>query len=1591
MTATVSPGSDPGYLINQVGKGGEHYYLKSIEQAGEPAGIWLGEGADDLGLTGEVDHELMSDMYSKFTHPELHAQVRTSLSAITAEPGTDEYKAEVAAIYDAARVGRKPYDYTKSTEAKVAAALEKLGPDATPEQRREAELKVRQNAPTSRSYYDITFSVPKSYSLLHAGFQIEAQRLREAGDLKGAAEAAAKADQVWEAVMEGVQAGLEFLQEEAGYARDGRHGAHDAEGAPVGRQVDAHRWTVASFRQHTSRDNDPQLHVHNAVWNRVQVDSVDPVTGEVRSKWLTIDGQEIYRHTKAAGHIAEKAWDEALYRKLGIRAAMRPDGMAREVVGISAEKRDKYSSRRETITKGTAELAKAYEAREGRVPGAHELARMAQWVNLAERKGKTAAVPREQLLEQWEADMVSDTRESLADIPAVVEHATAELEQRAADLESGLEFDPQKVVRTAVENAQDQKSAWRRGDLIVEITKQLPDCLGGLERDQVRALVNELADAALQPGAETSVVRLTARNLVPLPQELTREDGLSIYARHGARRYATEAHLQREGRVIEQATELGAAAVSRDAIDTAVVEAGLNEGQEQAFRSILASGRRMEVVAAPAGTGKSRLAGAIHDVWTQECGPVIGLTVSQRAARVLSEEGVTNAQNVAKFLDTNRRLESGAAVAEDERAAFQLQHGQLVLVDEASMAETSQLDEIRRLAARAGAKVLYVGDNAQLDSVGSGGIFSQLTEELPNVHRLDEVMRFNSEWEKKASLRLRKGEVDVLAEYDARGRLRAGTREEMVEASYQSWLADHVADKDAVLIAPTTDQADELAARARADLVRLGKVEEDGIELGQRGLTVGKGDMIQLRKNNRRMTTVSGERFATNRDVVKVLGVAEDGSMTVAYDDGDTVTLPSSYVQNHVDLAYAGTIHSTQGRTVGTAHSYWDGTGSREAFYVAMTRGREANTAYMSTDMPGVPGEQRPDPMALYKQTLENSSVEKSATQVQREEEEWARSLAKHTFELEDLSTEHAGTKLGRVLYEELGPERYEELASSEAFGSLVRLGRAAEAAGHDAEGIMRTVAQGRLDDAKDLAKVLHWRAERELEAAERRQVRADEQRVREAVEEQETTVNDLMGQLSVAPVAHVDREVNEEAQAEALRQAMAMQLGAEVLHGQQETQERHRITEEHRAVAEERADWRNRVRDIEGPKGEYARAVAEVAEEKRLELGRELLEQAEAGELPQWAEKLGRVPDAPEWRERWIERAGTVAAYREAHEFEHDRDPIGQRPGRGAVDVRQDWDRAYRALGEPEDRIELVGATDATLRRMIEQYERETEWAPPHVAGQLREVSESLSDLQREAVQKYIEAREAEDPARAEELQATVEGYDALAARMEEDRKALEKVHEARQAWHEHTEDARTQAQEAQQQLELRAPEPEDAPETLELQEDMQQPTLEPELEQPETGERERLREAHERAHADGRTLTGEELQQAVQIATRATEILADREQTQQMEEAERARRDEPMVQRPEPQIEAHGSRSAGTRSRCSPAAPRRGGLPPGGPPLRRYSSTGHCAGLRPTPRPPCGGVGGTDLGCVAPSTSSDSTCAWVWTAVGDQASQEC
>ncbi|MFD5565556.1 MobF family relaxase, partial [Kitasatospora griseola] len=1069
---SIGKGTDPGYLTKSVGRGAEHYYLKAIEQAGEPAGLWAGAGAEMLGLGGEIDvhgEAVMADLYRDFLDPRRRDDYYAELKAA----GVEGDSAEGRKIRKAYLLGAAPRDYKRGIPARIEAKLAKE-PHATPERRAEIEQEVRRDTREANTYFDLTFSAPKSWSIYHASLQAAGRH--------------EEADQVWDAWMTGVRAGMEYMQEQAGMSRAGHHG-EPVEGRASGRYVEAKTWVYAVFRQHTNRNDEPNLHVHVPVLNKVPTVDVDPTTGEERTVWRALHGQELYNHKQAGGHLAERVAEETLTRLQGVRFRMRPDGQAREILGISPELREKFSTRSTEIRREVSSYVKEFEETYGRTPSAYELSKISQFVTLDLRASKKHAAPtRQSLLQRWEEHAIAETRESLADVPARV---------RWESLQAGdpAPFDPAKVLDQAVAALQVERSTWTRSDLVVAINKALPDCLGALEPGQVTGLLTELADAALEPGSGTGVVRTTIPHLVPIPAELTRADGTFVYEPHpnGFVRYATEAHLQAEDRIRQRAEAYGARVVERDLVDTALSAGSLNEGQAAALESIATSGRAVEVLVGPAGTGKSRMVATLTGVWEDSGGSVLGVAVGQRAANVLSEEGVENVANLTKVLEVNRRLAAGKSVSDKDRALYQIRAQHLLIVDEAGMVDTADLDEVRRIAQQVGAKVLLSGDHAQLGSVGAGGMFRQLAEDLDHVHVLDEVLRFTSDWERGASLALRAGERDVLLEYDARGRLRGGTAEEMAERAYQGWLADHLEGTDSLLIAATNNQAHQLAMRARADLVRAGQVQDEGVDLVREKtmIRVGVGDQVQLRKNDRRLVSTDG-RWAVNRDVATVVGLDEHGTMTVRYADGALLNLPKTYVTSNVDLAYAGTVYSAQGRTVSTCHALVDPSANRNFLYVALTRGREGNWAYAITepDVQKVALDEEPprlEMMAVLDGVLQREDREQSATMAIRAEIERAHHLAVLGPIRTDLLEEDAQRRVGQVLVDALGVEAYRQVSQEEAFGSLVRLAMHHESRGHDVQTMLAGVVgwERGLDDAASVSEVLHWRLQREVASAD--------------------------------------------------------------------------------------------------------------------------------------------------------------------------------------------------------------------------------------------------------------------------------------------------------------------------------------------------------------------------------------------------------------------------------------------------------------------------------------------------------------------------
>ncbi len=406
--------------------------------------------------------------------------------------------------------------------------------------------------------------------------------------------------------------------------------------------------------------------------------------------------------------------------------------------------------------------------------------------------------------------------------------------------------------------------------------------------------------------------------------------------------------------------------------------------------------------------------------------------------------------------------------------------GQLVIIDEASLIGTFALDELVSAACEVDAKVLLVGDPAQISSISAGGMFGSLVRERGDtVVTLSDVRRFVHAWERTASMELRIGNEEAIDAYVAHERIKEGEREELIEALYQAWRSDVIAGKDSLMIAGDADTVTELNNRARVDRVATGEVTAAGLSLVD-GTIAGVGDEVVTRENNRLLTT--GKGWVKNGDRWQVIATSNDGTMTIRRLGGrGEVVLPSDYVAEHVELAYATTAYRAQGRTLDTAHAMITSTTPREVLYVAATRGREANLLYVDTHYD-------PDPATAHEGTTEvqsarqvlitclaNQGSEMGAHEMIRIEHEEVEGIIRLHGEYETIARIAEEERWNELLtHSGLTDEHLEQIRESSAYGPLLSALRGAKARGIDIDDDFRALVTARqLDDADDPAAVL--------------------------------------------------------------------------------------------------------------------------------------------------------------------------------------------------------------------------------------------------------------------------------------------------------------------------------------------------------------------------------------------------------------------------------------------------------------------------------------------------------------------------------------
>lgn len=670
--------------------------------------------------------------------------------------------------------------------------------------------------------------------------------------------------------------------------------------------VDADGIIAAAFRQHTSRAHDPQIHTHLVIPNRVM--SPD-------GRWLALDARTLKHDQRTVSALYAAGLRAELTGRLGVRWKPVENGLA-EMVDAPKEVLKEYSKRTEQMKRRYDDKVERFVDTMGRWPTPREDWALEREAAYDSRPGKTSADAIE-THQHW--------HHQLADLGCTPDEYVDVVTRRTRPLEADDDLDRTAVV-DALSSLRDTQSVWRPAEITREIAAALPTELGSTAAELV-ARADRLASHAV----DSLVVDISR----PVPDVVpVRRDGRPVTEGALDRLLTTSAILDEEERLLEitqRWSDQGGAEVQDIPGDE-----DLTVVQRHAAGAV-AGERRLVLVVGPAGTGKTTAMRPAVARLHADGRPCFGVAPSAAAAEVLAVDTGIDADTLDKLLIEHR-------LDRPPQHRYDLPAGSTVVVDEASMVPTPRLAEMIDLAERRGWRLALLGDPMQFSAVGRSGMFGHLVDTLGAVE-LDRVHRFDASWERDASLRLRRGDTDVVGLYEQRDRLHGGTARQMAKATVAAWRDAINAGHSAAMMAPTREAVAVLNEIAQATRFAAGEVDPRSPSVSVGTSRAHVGDVVATRRNERTLLT-DRKRMVKNRDRWTVAAVHRNGSLTV---DGSTgrVTLPVEYVAADVELAYAETSHATQGRTVDRSFLYLDGPTGTAGIYVPLTRGRTSNEAFV--------------------------------------------------------------------------------------------------------------------------------------------------------------------------------------------------------------------------------------------------------------------------------------------------------------------------------------------------------------------------------------------------------------------------------------------------------------------------------------------------------------------------------------------------------------------------------------------------------------------------------------------------------------------
>lgn len=685
---------------------------------------------------------------------------------------------------------------------------------------------------------------------------------------------------------------------------------------PRGRQVQVpvDELEAAVVRHYTSRAGDPHRHLHVQINARVR-----------------------------AGHDGRSAW-RGLHSVGVVDSIEAINGIGHAAVMCDPQLRQTLAAHGYTLDPDTHEVRElapyvgAFSAR------ASQIGRNVDRYEAGWRREHPGQEPGPKLRRSWDRRAWSDARpdkvvpESGEDLARRWVEELHDLGYRAPIGQAPLAptsvgaINRDAVAHLTLSRLGAKRSSWNAADIRGEVEKTIasvgPD---GVVTDP--AVRRELAED------------LTARTVEACTPLLNRPD-----VPHHVRALTSQQVLDVEGDLVDRLVARATIPGTANAIGRVVAGVRLDDAQQHTVAVLTGTGQLL-VIEGAAGAGKTTTLAAARDLLEMDHHRLVVVAPTLKAAQVAAHELGTSAFSAAWLIHqhgyrwdddghwTRQRVDRAELHPE-----ARLIPGDLLLIDEAGMLDQDTARALLTVADETGARIALVGDRHQLPAVGRGGVLDHATRWAhPDNHTtLDAVHRFTDPDYADLTLRMRTG-TDAGAVFDQlleRGDILIHPS----DVERQTAVADlTAASPDNLVIADTREQVHALNATIR-DQRRLtaGDSQERPAITVDSGDQLAVGDRVATRRNDRDLDVA-------NRDQWTITGINHLGDLTVAGRRGNR-TLPAEYAARHVQLAYATTTHGAQGETVVGAHCLFGQTTGAASAYVAMTRGRQHNTAHLVAD-----------------------------------------------------------------------------------------------------------------------------------------------------------------------------------------------------------------------------------------------------------------------------------------------------------------------------------------------------------------------------------------------------------------------------------------------------------------------------------------------------------------------------------------------------------------------------------------------------------------------------------------------------------------